>query len=180
MSQDRPFRWLLLVFAWLIFLVSLALPALPTPSLLAMSLGFFYAPVFDFIIVDVFLSNFRASGIPPALVVGLSTAAFLFSPLLAIRPRYRFLVPLWQGARYLLLLVWILPPVWSSFANTSGFKGNNLDAGSLLWGYYVFAFANTAAFIACFMAPPTSRLSSGKRGFPVAVPKERSEPPPLL
>lgn|GEM_PF-6410609 len=179
MSQYRSYRWPLLVFAWVAFLVSLALPALPTPSLLAMSLGFFYSPVFDFIMVDVFLSNFRASGIPPALMIGLSMGAFLFSPVLALRPPKRFLLPLWQIARCLLLVVWILPLVWSSFFNNSGFRGSNLDAGSLLWGYYVFALAHTAAFIACIMPPPTSTLANRGHGFPVVLENESAEPPPL-
>ena len=152
-------RWLVVIIAWAMMLISLVSPAgtepfifidhTPTGVLVLVSfLGVFTNGMIGDIAFDLLLV---------ALLV------FLLSPfLVARRPSSAHGGLAWWSASLILLLASLLPLAWHDAEGV----------GTLMWGFYLYAASHTLMFLACLMAPSDTPPASRKRGFPVVVPNE--------
>lgn len=161
----RVIRWPILGIAWFMLLISLALPASwEVPFVVPLP----YVPVGLVVILA-----FTNLADPTIYLLILPLALFVASPFLALRRIRGGFAPLWFLAVLALLAIWALPPAWGFSSKTPAERGWN----NVAFGFYVYAFAHTMAFVVCMLAPLGPRRPDSKRGFPVVVPDEGPEPP---
>jgi hypothetical protein len=162
----RKRRWWILLAAWLLFFSSLWMPAIGFPNLM------FLSP--DLIPVRA-LPLYGILELSPVLEPGGELFAlfgmlfFLASPLLLLVRSYR---PIISRAGWVAGFALLLP--WGILVIHVCLPDGPLGRVPLLWGYYLFAAAQTLAFVACAVDPPKLPKANRQRGFAVLP----SVPPP--
>jgi len=159
-SEGR--RWLIVIIAWALMLISLVSPAEKQPFL------FWDHIPMGVLVFSSFVGMF-AGGAYGNIAIDLLLAVllvFFIGPFMVARhPSSVWGRAIWWIASLSLLLAWLLPLTWDW----------ELRSGDLMWGFYAFAAAHTLMFMACLMAPFDALPASRKCGFSVVVPNESAE-----
>jgi hypothetical protein len=158
----RSRRRLMLIVAWLIWSLSLSAPAINFPNIVFLS---------DDMIRVRSLVLYGIVELSPALGPGAEILPyfgmmfFVVSPLTMLaRARGRILSRIGWLMTAGLLLPWGMPIL--RFCTPHIFLGGY----PLMWGFYLFASAQTLAFVACAIGPSKPQKASRQRGFAVLPP----------
>lgn len=155
-------RWLIVIIAWALMLISVVSPAKTAPFLFwdHVPMGVFVFTSLLGVFDEVSKANFAAALLLAILFV------FFVSPFLVARhPSSVWGRVVWWIISLPLLLAWLLPLTWYG----------KIHFGDLMWGFYLYAAAHSVMFVACLMAPFDTLPASRKRGFSVVVPNESAE-----
>jgi hypothetical protein len=160
----------LLALAWVLALISLPTPSEDTPVVL-----FLYRIPVCLFIASSFGAPF-APGFRWMTLIPISAVLFLLSPLTLLGRASPRRILIQRFASLGLLGAWAFPIVFEYFIPPGdkhlwGFR-------HVAWGYYLYAIANTIAFIAVQIRPGTPRADS-RRGFAVVPSNREASLPPL-
>ena len=164
-DRNWRFRRGILIFAWALFVGSLAMPALEQTLVLIMFLiPLPFTPVAVLIIIA-FLGVVKAPLSPYTWLWIAAPFAFIASPWL-IGAKHRGPGIIRRALAGCLLIPWALPITCVFFLTAQ--QREQMACTDILWGYYVFAGANTLAFLAVQIGPWPSRVDR-RRGFTVVT-----------
>lgn len=149
----------LMVLAWILALISLPAPAEDTPLILLL----YRVPV------GLELASSFLAPLQPAfrclIPVPFSVILFLLSPLAFVGQAGQRRILAQRFASIGLLGVWAFPIIVEFFIaprdrHLWGFQ-------RVAWGYYLYAIANTLAFVAIQIGPQAAAKADRRHGFPV-------------
>jgi hypothetical protein len=168
----RKRRWWILLAAWLLFVASLFSPAINAPNIMFLSIGPIRVGTLPLYALLELHPHFPM-GLEPFVLLGM--VFFMASPLLMLaRGIGRFPSGLAMILDFGLLLPWGVPICRAFLAGSPAVRDVYLVRFDLLLGYYLFAAAQTLAFVACAVGPPKLPKANRQRGFAVLP----SVPPP--
>jgi hypothetical protein len=161
LSWIRWRRRLILIVAWLLWSLSLSAPAVNFPNIVFLSPD----PIKVRSLVAYAALELAAPLIGAEIAAAAGMVFFLVSPLTLFAR---------AGGRVVSRIGWVMSTGLLLPWGMTFLRG--CTTGSLMWGYYLFASAQTLAFVACAVGPPKSPRAGNQRGFSV-LPPVRPPPP---